>query len=147
MPTVMSRNEVQAFAHCTNIFCPGHDQVPVTAIRQELGYTYLENGGDLPFVEKSTVSLEFANPDDVQCPSCERVRELSDQPRVDYENLSGHDPRGLVGIKYRSDGSEREDGEYLQEQNEERFKALEEQNAALIARLEAMSPPVVDGED
>lgn len=137
MPTVMSRNEVQAFAHCTNIFCPGHDQAPVLAVREELGYTYIENGGDLPFVEKSTVTLSFVDPDELACPECGRNRDLSLQTRVEYPNESGHDPRGLVQIKYRDDGSERHDGEYEREQTEQRFKALEEQNAELLALLKA----------
>lgn len=147
MPTVMSRDEVQAFAHCVNIFCPGHEQQPVQAVRQEIGFTYQELGGDHPFIERSTVGFEFADPEQAACPDCGRRRELSEQSRVDYENLSGHDPRGLIGIKYRDDGRERDEGEYLREQNEQRFKALEEQNAALMAKLDQMTPKEPAGED
>lgn len=147
MPTVMHRDEVQAFAHCTNIFCPGHDQQPVLAIRQELGYTYADNGGSDPFIERSIVSYEFADPAEHACSECGRLRELSEQTRVEYPNQSGHDPRGLLAIKYRDDGQERSDGEYEREQNEQRFAALEAQNAALLAKLEEFVPKEPSGAD
>ncbi len=100
MPTVMKHDEVTAFAHCGRPTCEGHDQQPVKAIREEVGYTYLEGGGDLPHIEKSSVQLRYVNDEDRLCPFCERARELTENMRAEYQNLSGYDPNGLVGIKY-----------------------------------------------
>jgi hypothetical protein len=104
MPQVMNQTEVDAYAHCgTPPVCDGYDQVKVKAIREELGTTYMESGGDLPFIEKSHIHLRFADPDDAACPHCGAGRELSEQPRTTYQNLSGYDPEGLRGIKYGVD--------------------------------------------
>jgi hypothetical protein len=100
MPTVMNAQEVTAFAHCGRPTCDGYDQQPVPAKREEIGYTYLESGGDLPHIEKSSIQLTFADPDDMPCPHCGRQRELTADLRAEYQNLSGYDPEGLVGIKY-----------------------------------------------
>lgn len=100
MPTIMSRGEVAAFAHCPKPLCDGYEQQPVTAVREEIGRTYAESGGDAPFVETSTVTLAFAEPGEVACPECGQTREISTQVRQEYQNLSGYDPNGLLEIKY-----------------------------------------------
>lgn len=100
MPTLMSTAEVTAFAHCPRPMCPGGEQEPVEAIREEVGVTYMESGGDSPFIEKSHVQLRFKDEAQHDCPECGHKRELTNQPRVDYPSLSGHDPSGLLGIKY-----------------------------------------------
>lgn len=100
MTQLISSNTVTAYAHCTRPLCDGASQQPVQALREETGVTYAEQGGDLGFVDKSFVTLRFDDDDDAACPHCGRPRELTEQARVQYQNLSGVDPDGLVGIKY-----------------------------------------------
>lgn len=100
MPQVLTSDKVQAYAHCPRPMCEGAEQMEIEAIREEIGTTYQESGGDLPFIEKSTVHLTFADPKLAECPICGHPRDISLQSRVEYQNLSGHDPNGLIGIKY-----------------------------------------------
>lgn len=100
MPTILKSEEVQAFAHCgATPGCPGVEQQPVNALKEELGHTFIERGGDLGSVENSFVHLRFADETDVQCPHCGRDRELSEQARVQYTS-SGYDPNYLLTEKY-----------------------------------------------
>lgn len=100
MPTILKSEEVQAFAHCgATPGCPGVEQQPVAALKEELGHTFIERGGDLGSVENSFVHLRFADETDVQCPHCGRDRELSEQARVQYTS-SGYDPNYLLTEKY-----------------------------------------------
>ena len=100
MPTVISNQEITAYAHCSTPTCEGYDQQEVKVQRVEEAKTYIENGGDLPFFENSFVNLRFVSEDDRPCPHCGRARELAEQPRAAYQNLSGYDPDGLRKIKY-----------------------------------------------
>ena len=144
MPTVMSQETVTAYAHCVRPLCPGNQQQPVPAVREELGVTYSERGGDLGFIEQSHVTLRFADNTDRTCPACGGPRDLTDQSRVVYANESGVDPTALVGIKYNADGTERPEKQWTADQRAE-LDAVQAENAQLraqaaefLARLEKL---------
>jgi hypothetical protein len=102
MPTTIDA-ALNGYAHCLNARCPGYAQEPVQALRRETSYTYAElNGtaeGSVPGFERSQVSFVFADEDDAACPHCEGPREIAPQPRTTYQNLSGHDPNGLLNLR------------------------------------------------
>ena len=91
--------ETTAFAHCANPRCDGHTQTEVPAVKDTVEHTYIDSGGDMPGVEKSQVHYRFANDDDASCPVCDGPRDLTDQRRVRYENLSGKAQDGLLQYK------------------------------------------------
>lgn len=97
MPTVKER-PVEGFAHCNNARCPGNAQQPVEAVEVTTEFMYRDNGANAPGVEKSVVELRFADDSVRLCPHCGRSREVTDTPRVVYDNLSGLDPMGLLGV-------------------------------------------------
>lgn len=97
MPTIIETS-VTAYAHCTDPRCPGAYQQPVDGRRIETGWAYTENGGDIPGIERSHVRAEFADPQDAVCPHCSGPRDIALDPRPQYQNLSGKDPMGLLGI-------------------------------------------------
>lgn len=100
MPTVLKSEEVQAFAHCgATPGCPGVEQQPVKALKQEIGHTFIERGGDLGSIENSFEHLNFADEADRSCPHCGRDREISEQARIQY-TASGYDPNYLLTEKY-----------------------------------------------
>lgn len=98
MPRV-TEQPVRAFAHCVNPRCPGYAQAEVDALERTTAFTYAERGGDMPGVETSTVNLAFADESDCACPHCGANRDLSDKPRVRYQNLSGHAQDGLLHMQ------------------------------------------------
>lgn len=93
MPRI-SEVEITAFAHCPNPRCEGYTQREVPAISRTVEHTYVEKGGDMPGVETSQVYIHPC--DEELCPSCGKTCEITDQRRVRYDNLSGHDPNGLL---------------------------------------------------
>lgn len=50
-------------------------------------------------VENSTSYLRVADPDDLHCPTCGSVRDLSEQERPVYLGLSGHSPAKLLELR------------------------------------------------
>src|SRR5690349_4786386 len=97
MPTV-TVTPVRAFAHCVQPRCPGAYEVEVDANRVETAYSFLDNGGDIPGIERSHVRAEFVNEADATCEHCGSHRDVSLAPRPQYQPLSGHDPMGLLGM-------------------------------------------------
>jgi hypothetical protein len=91
MPTI-TEAQVNAFAHCSDVGCPGSAQSPVMGVRREVSETIGDRGGDGPFVgiiEKSTLYTHFADPADAVCPECEGPREITDQERPNYGKAFG----------------------------------------------------------
>lgn len=109
MPQLLSSVEVDAYAHCPAILddpatgkaalCRGFVQEKVTARREEVGHTYLDSGGDNAFIENSFVSLHWIDPDQEACPHCDGPRQLAEQVRPKYQNMSRKDPLGLLGLR------------------------------------------------
>ena len=100
MPTVTVA-PVRAYAHCRDARCPGYQQQAVEAVREEVMYTFGENGGDGVFthmVESSRVEYKFADESDAACPVCSTPREVTGDPRPQYVNESGQDPMGLLAL-------------------------------------------------
>jgi hypothetical protein len=91
MPTIVE-TQVPAFAHCSDVGCPGSAQAPVTGVRREVSETIGERGGDGPFVgviEKSTLYTHFADPSDAVCDECGGPCEITDQERPNYGKAFG----------------------------------------------------------
>jgi hypothetical protein len=88
------------FLHCRDARCPGYNQQEVAGVREESVQTFGDNGGDgifTNFPERSTVAFRADDVEDVACPGCGQSREVSGDPRPQYQAISGHDPMGLVG--------------------------------------------------
>jgi hypothetical protein len=97
MPST-THTPVRAFAHCTASRCPGNRQVEIDAIEEETSWLFSDNGGDWPFVEKSSVNLRFVNVEEQHCPTCGRSRDLSSTKRPAFDgSMSGYDPNGPAG--------------------------------------------------
>lgn len=91
MPTI-TEAPIRAFAHCSDVECPGSAQQQVDGVSRIVAETIGERGGDGPFVgvvEKSTFYVQFADPDDAVCPECEGPREITDQERPNYGRAFG----------------------------------------------------------
>jgi hypothetical protein len=99
MPT-STDTPIDAYAHCLNPRCAGYAQESVKALRRETFYTFADLGGDanMPGYERSIVGFHFADETDAACPSCESPRAVTPEARTQYQNLSGHDPNGLLHI-------------------------------------------------
>ena len=94
-----AQEEVVGYAHCRDARCPGYNQVEVPAVKEERFETFGDNGGDGVFmhmVERSHVTFKPANEEDIPCPACHQPREVTGDPRPQYQSLSGHDPMGLI---------------------------------------------------
>jgi hypothetical protein len=127
MPNVIE-DTIQGWAHCRDVRCPGSGQQPVEAIRRETQLLYVDLGGDLPGVERSTAVVAFADETvDGPCPVCGQTREVTDQQRRVYAPMSGHDPRGLLDIQQTDLGGPRTDPLVAE---------LQAQVAALTEKLE-----------
>ena len=128
MPTAVDE-QVQGFAHCVDPRCPGHNQQAVPAIRRETSYTYVERGGDAPGIEQSHVQAVFADEADSVCPACNGQRDISLDPRPQYDPLSGFDPNYLA-----SGGAQPFDPTVVNSPADEEVAALR----AEVARLAAL---------
>lgn len=83
---------VEAFAHCPDPLCAGHEQAPVPGVKMLVATTIGDRGGDGVFVnivENTHEYLRFAEPEDVACPECGRDREVALQQRPVYDRLIG----------------------------------------------------------
>lgn len=138
MPHV-TETPIKAYAHCLCARCPGYDQEPVEALSHETHWLFKDNGGDLPGVERSHIILKFApvdedDPDAVDqsvCEHCGGPRELSEKPRPQYINESGHDPMYLVSANARPYSAAKQT-----EAQSARVQDLEAQVAALTKLVE-----------
>lgn len=147
MPQVLSREEVVGYAHCSAIFpdpagtghgvlCDGNVQEQVPAIREEIGLTYNELGGDLHVIERSMVYVNFVNAEDATCPHCGGPRVISDQKRPAYPNQSRQDPNGLLKLMGLANGAVGSPAVNVQSEVAELREALEKATAE-IERLGA----------
>lgn len=130
---IVTPERVKAYAHCLNPACPGYGQQQLDVTRTTIGYGFKDNGGDLPGIERSTVTLEFADPADQPCRTCSRPRELSEHPRPSYQPISGYDPMGLVNGSVPQSF----DPNRVNTEADARVAALEATVAKMAAALEA----------
>lgn len=126
---------IQAFAHCINPRCPGHNQEELEVTRTETSHAYRDRGGDMPGIEASFVTFQLSE-EDAPCPHCGRDREVSDQPRRTYAPLSGHDPMGLLQVN-QFDPQRQAEVRQVPPVDEER-QAMEAENKLLRERLDAL---------
>src|SRR4051812_6873552 len=88
MPTATERT-VEGYASCTDGRCPGYKQERVELIETETAYSFVDLGGDIPGIERSTVMFRFVNEDDIPCHVCGEPRLCDAQLRPIYPNISG----------------------------------------------------------
>lgn len=139
MPTV-TETEIDGYAHCAIVRCPGNTQEKVKAVRRETGHTYRERGGTSPGVESSFVTLHFVDEGQRPCPHCGKAREVSAEARRTYAPLSGHDPMGLLGVPQFNAAKQVELASKPMADPER--EALLKQNAELMERLAALEAKV-----
>lgn len=97
MPTVTD-TLIDGYASCRDGRCPGYKQEPVKAILSLSEWTYFEQGGDIPGVEKTTVLIRFADEADEPCSVCGEPRLVADQVRPIYPNVSGVPQDALLQV-------------------------------------------------
>jgi hypothetical protein len=91
---------IKGYAHCRDPRCIGTEQEEVDAICHTSSWSFVENGGNLPGVERSTEIYVFADEQrDAPCHACGLAREVSAKPRPQYTPLSGHRQDGLLHVK------------------------------------------------
>ena len=129
MPRVREE-QIEGWAHCPDPRCTGYSQESVRAVRVITETTFVENGGDLPGVERSFQHVTLIDEGDRQCRSCGKAREVTDQKRRVYAPLSGHDQNGL--LKFGGF-----DPAYQPPKGDDKVAALEAQIAELKALVEA----------
>lgn len=95
----LTTTTVRAWAHCRDPRCPGVEQEPVDATRHLTEWSFVDNGGNLPGVERSTDLFVFADASQAPCPHCGLDREVSAQQRPNLPPLSGHRQDGLLYVK------------------------------------------------
>jgi uncharacterized Zn finger protein (UPF0148 family) len=138
-------SEVDGYAWCTRKwrdedgdemgFCEGNAQRPVRLVREEVEWTFLDNGGDHPGVERSAVYFRFADEGDIPCPVCGETRSCSDQARLTYDNASGQSPDEIFRARKRE-----KQQVTLAERQAVALEALvtQGQSDAKVAQLEAL---------
>jgi hypothetical protein len=88
MPAVV-QNIVDGYVSCRDGRCPGYKQEPCQVKVTETQFSYMDLGGDIPGIERSTYVWTFADEDDIPCPHCGQPRMCSEQERPIYPNVSG----------------------------------------------------------
>lgn len=142
MPTVTTET-VDAYASCRDGRCPGYKQQPVQARETVTEFTYVDLGGDVPGVERSTTLIAFADPRDETCEVCGGSRLVSTQERPIYPNVSGQPQDALLHVNHQSErvrDIELQDARRTAEmaqmrESMERQARLAEQQSAQIAEL------------
>ena len=132
MPTTTT-TPIKAFAHCVDWNCKGMAQDPVDGILEERHWTYVELGGDAPGYERSQVVVQFANPEERDCPHCAGPRDITDQKRPKYP--SRYDPDRLIELLRQ--GLVAGPGEQAATDQSAELAELKAQVAALAAALES----------
>ena len=148
MPAV-TETLIDAWAACHDGRCPGYKQQPVKAILTLTEFSYMDLGGDIPGIERSTTMLRFDDLADSQCEVCGEPRFVSDQVRPVYPNVSGVPQDRILHVH---DDSERMRDLQLADAKREaemaQMRALMERQQATIERLmlnETNAPPVPRG--
>ena len=100
MPTVLETT-IAGYASCMDALCPGYRQEPVGVVRREQQFSYIELGGDLPGIERSSIDAAgFADDTDIPCPHCGKPRIAALDERPDYPRTSGQDPLRLLNMTH-----------------------------------------------
>jgi hypothetical protein len=139
---------VQAYAHCPDPVCPGHEQQQVDAVHVETFFMYTDNGGDLPGFERSVAVLSYADESDghpsevAPCPHCDLRRELSGTPRRQYDRLSGYSPDYLISRNAKPFDPSKPPA--APEDLDGRVKDLESQVATLAGQVDALLAALKD---
>lgn len=95
MPT-LTEAVIEGYGSCSDSLCPGYAQRPAQILKRETSFSYVELGGDLPGIERSTIMEQFADIEaDGTCELCGAPRIASLETRPEYPNTSGQDPLRL----------------------------------------------------
>lgn len=143
MPTV-TEESVTGLAFCIDGRCPGYEQQPVEAVKRTSQFSYLELGGDLPGIERSSEQVFFVNEADAVCALCGKPRLVSDQERPEYPNTSGQDPLAI----FNRQGAAAQMREVLRDQEAEKLRheaeaaGLRSMLAEQSAQLERMAAAI-----
>jgi hypothetical protein len=89
---------IDAYASCRDGRCAGYKQQPVKAVETLIEFSYVDLGGDIPGIERSTTLIRFADETDEPCPYCGEPRLVADQVRPIYPNISGIPQDALLAI-------------------------------------------------
>lgn len=135
MPLV-TETVLDALAHCADQRCVGYKQVPVGAVHTLTEFSFIDLGGDLPGIEKSTELIRFADIADAQCPHCGEPRIVSQQIRPIYPNISGQPQDQLLRAHREGERTrELELNDARREAEMAQMRATMERQAAMIDRL------------
>lgn len=137
MPTV-TEITVDGFISCVDPRCPGYEQKPVPVTRQNVAFTYGDNGGDgsipLGAVEREAVHVVQT---DEPCEHCGKPTIRSDQERPEHAPVSGQDPLALLNLNQQKQTHEIQLAAAQQAQQGAEMMALIQEQRAEMAELRA----------
>jgi hypothetical protein len=137
MPTV-TETLIDAWAACGDGRCPGHKQQAVKAILTLTEWSYFDLGGDIPGIERSSTLIRFNDIGDAQCEFCGEPRQVADQVRPIYPNVSGVPQDKLLMVGQDSERlRDLQLADAKREAEMAQMRMLMERQAALIERLTA----------
>jgi hypothetical protein len=143
MPTA-TETLIDAWAACSDGRCPGHKQQAVKAISTLVQFSYFDNGGDIPGIERSVTHVRFNDIADAQCEFCGEPRQVADQVRPVYPNVSGVPQDKLLMVGKDSERlRDLQLADAKREAEMAQMRMLMERQAALIERL--MEKPAAKG--
>jgi hypothetical protein len=135
MPTV-TENLIDAWAACSDGRCPGHKQQAVKAVLTLTEWSYFDLGGDIPGIERSSTLIRFNDVADAQCEFCGEPRQVADQVRPVYPNVSGVPQDKLLMIGQDSERlRDLQLADAKREAEMAQMRMIMERQAALIERL------------
>ena len=102
MPTV-TETTVDGWASCRDGRCPGYKQEPIQVVETLTEFSYVDLGGDVPGIERSTMLIRFADPRDEACEHCGGSRIAADQVRPIYPNVSGQPQDALLHVNQQAE--------------------------------------------
>lgn len=135
MPTVIETT-VTGYACCPDGLCPGYEQVEVPVVRREQQFSFVELGGDLPGIERSTIDAAgFADASDIPCPYCAKDRFVALDVRPEYPKSSGQDPLRLLNLTHDKQVRDMQISGLERDKEMAEMKALLQEQRAMIAEL------------
>lgn len=92
---VVTETVVPGYVSCRDPRCAGYKERETEVARRKQEFSYRENGGDLPGIEREAVDVVQR---DEPCPVCDGPQVYSDGPRPEYAQISGQDQLALLNL-------------------------------------------------
>jgi hypothetical protein len=137
MPTV-TEVTVDGFISCVDPRCPGYEQKPVPVTRQNVAFTYGDNGGDgsIPLGATEREAVHVVQSDEA-CEHCGKPTIRSDRERPEHAQVSGQDPLALLNLNQQKQMHEVQLGSAQQAQAMAEMRAMLAEQALQMERMQS----------